>query len=575
MAARPDASMNVPSDRPTEAEALYTVVREVPGADGRTVTIELGDDHAIHVIRDGGWSGFNMKTGLERYRWEGGVPNPSAPTAPDGSRHKHALYSQPVTAVMGKKPNRKLAEQVWTEMWAELAPHLEPRAATLADTYGYAADVYQMLAARPDLCDHLEVAPALGPFMIGDRAASIPEAGWDLKRIAEHLVSKDPDEPTPLSPGFIAWARALTWETARLPIFSRARSDRFVDMRSFVRTAASLGEDLDPNGVAKLETDDEWLVLNQALFDKRAVALVPGILANPKTAVKRVKSYFPPLMENLPSADGGEVKRNRRSEISAVLDVVIGWAQANPEDAGRVDSFSGAVKRARAWDIDMRAVETRQASSMADVTAEIERRIEAERAAAEAEIERERQRHRRTYGHDPLPEDYDSRTEFPGMPPEEMRAWTGPFDTHEDQGVIDMTMRMLTCGADLKLEGSLAKHCVAGRGYIAKCWHAWHGESERGRSAIFTLRDTASEEAGTKPEMVYTVEFSLPDWKLQQLQGRNNRFGRGHRDHREEWERLKAFADQAVGELRPRIEAWLAERAIERTEEKLRRIQAP
>src|SRR5690606_13595768 len=117
-------------------------------------------------------------------------------------------------------------------------------------------------------------------------------------------------------------------------------------------------------------------------------------------------------------------------------------------------------------------------------------------------------------------------------------------------------IRILECGADLQREGTLAGHCVGGENYIAKCYH--------GDIYILTIRDRAADEAGRKPDNIYTVELVLPEWSIRQIQGKGNKFGYGHVLHRDEFNRLERWTRNALKEMRKNIQPWLEERARER-----------
>ena len=472
------------SDQPerlvTPMAAKEVVVsRVVPGTEDRTVKLIRAPDHSIWVERDAAWSGFH-EAPADRFAWLGGIPNPERPGAPPAGPHKDALDLEkaPVNAVMaaakgGVKLTREeklAARETWADLWIELSGHLDPEVAQHCARFNYTSPLYQLLLSRPDLVDHLNVLPGIGPFYSQEVARSIPESGWDLKQIAAHVVSSGKPEGISVSPGFIAWGEANTWDPSRTPTLPRRPAARQAAMRRIALGAFSLGDDLDPNGIHKLESDDEWLLVNQALSSESTRSFVPKILTQPAASVKRVGDYFPPGLRVIELMDGTSVRLDRRGKVSRVLEVVREYTLDNPEKAENVDSFSGLVKRTRKWDQKTRAKEAGQHDRRVSVEAQLwSDQHPGSRALAE-------QRHlMRRYGvtrEKTLPAGIEIGEDFPNLPPENLRVVEGQR----------RVMVLLETPLDLIIEGKRAKHCVGANRYITGC--------HEGRSYIFTVRGT-------------------------------------------------------------------------------------
>lgn len=502
---------------PTVAEAdvgpIATASVPVPTCDGEFVTLELMPDHTIWVRRGRAWCGSHIVE-PECYKWLGGIPDPDEPSAPSAGPYgpDDTAWSDPILAVMlANNPDRRvgagdrrLARLAWAELWTLLAPHLDARAARLCVTYGYLTEMYQLLVQRPDLCDHLEVCPALGPFMTREKAEVIPPRGWSLNQIAAFVLASKDGTPAQITPGFMAWARGFTWNQERLPLFKGDHEKRLAWMRGLVRNALRAGPLMDPNGVHKLESDDEWLLVNTALSMPGTIPLVPGILANPKAAINRVEKYFPPDVKVLRLSDRTEIRLDRRGKIERTLEVARQWVAAHPEEAKSVKTFSSLLKRARTWDQQMWHLEQDQMEAIDAWYASEERRLRIAQERLEEEVRR-----LALLDIDYLPSGMELDDVFGHVLPAEHRVY--------EEGRYRMIQ--LATPADLLAEGNLMGHCVGRNGFIEDC--------ARGRIYIFSVRDRHAEdrailEGFSLPQPIATVEASAETYAIRQQQGPGN-----------------------------------------------------
>jgi hypothetical protein len=394
----------LPANAAPGAGPLVRVARPVPGVDGAEVVLELDAEQQIWVERPRAWAGFRV-LGPARYLWEGGVPSPDSPGVPgDGAYQRTDIaHRDPVLAAImaTDSRNRASADQkrdakaVWAEMWREVAPHLNPDLARFVADFDHPASLYYLLNKRVDLADYLEVCPALAPFFSVERVAEVPQSGWALGRVAEHLVSPDPNNPESYGPGFMVWAREMNWDKERIPALPRSGGERLRAMKGLVRGAVAIQEQIDPNGVYKVETDDEWLVLNTALLTERTRRFVPLVLNAPSVAVKRIMDHYPPGINVITLAGGEMVKLDRRGKVTRVLEVYEEYRANNPEEAAKVDGFGGLAKKAKKWDRETHQAEVKQEEVYYEevLRKEEEKRLEEERLAEEQRrLEEERLR---------------------------------------------------------------------------------------------------------------------------------------------------------------------------------------
>lgn len=473
-------SQDVPSVRVDDPDIIAKASVDVPGHEGVQVHLELDQGHQIWVSRPAAWTG-SFQVGPERYRWRGGVPDPDAPGIPHNGPYDSddLAWREPIRAVMralrrGEKETtagRNEARVVWDGLWKEFAQHLDARAARHCYNYEYTADLYKILAHRNDLSDHLDVCPALGPFLTRETAEQIPEVGWSLTQVAGFLLAPKGQEAMDLSPGFMSWARSLTWDKKRLPNFPKG-DKRLPAMRGFVRNVANHGDLIDPNGIHKLEADEEWLLLNLALASPRTAEFAPKILTNPASSVKATKQFFPP-----------DEKIDKRARLERVLEVASEWWLDNPERMEQIPGFKKITEEEKKWDQGMRRAEYGQQLDVAKWRADREA-SEEYRARRAAQIREEYNRRFQEAGvFWRLAENIDPTLPFPNEP---------PVTEYRDDHYV---MVYHPNAAGLAEESRNMNHCVV--------THAWR--CQQGTERVFSLRKARDPE---KPIATIAVDLN-------------------------------------------------------------------
>lgn len=477
------------------------------------VTLTHDADGTIRVSRPAAAHRRGARMGeafpAEAYVWEGGVPRVSAPGTPSLAPYTRdeAAYGQPIAAALLRAVFARgivdvalltAAEQIgadlWHTMWTTLAPHLHARAWRIADTYAARAPLYAVLSQRPDVCDHATIVPAIGPFLSVDRIAALPRDGVLLPEILAHFLPVTAG--TRLHAGLVQWLRQVPWTHATLPAFKGTPDERTALMRRFVGTIVerivrpdpTAPLTLDPNLIGKLDTPDQWRLVNLLLADPTVHGFVGTVLRNPAAAVGAIDRYLPPAL--------------RVGTARAQWEIVIGqlrdWAQLHPDEAGRVAGLARACEYARVWhracvateqgDATVRdaARDARVVRERAEHDAALAAADAAQAVADAAQDVAARQRTVREAA-EYLP--------FALVPP----VLSVAHATH--------VCRFLPSGAALNAEGAEAQHCIGGSYYRSR------GHEQT--SVFFTVR-------GPDNAFLATAEADPKTGQLRQLNGERN-----------------------------------------------------
>lgn len=308
-----------------DAIQVYIDMDEVPGIHGELALTLRGT--VLKVRRPPGLSRTSHKLWMQpthAYDWTGGVGTDSD-TPPVHYLHStrkqqvERLLNAPVHAALRRavhetegRPDRhlkkevtRIANQLWSEMWRQLHPHLDAEAASLTARHGLPWSTYQKLVESPRLREIARDFPGLGPRMTYTRwlreDISDGEAVNRLLGYETSVWNEDGSrhtQPMGESEAFHAWARNVPADGSTHPVFKlpdeeehRDIHDEPWELMKRVAQAAMEGAftaaDLD-----RLQTPLQWLLFHTAVVRTGNVFDIQRVLKNPPAAEAAFRRAF-------------------------------------------------------------------------------------------------------------------------------------------------------------------------------------------------------------------------------------------------------------------------------------------
>lgn len=298
------------------------------------------------------WSQQSME-----YNWNGGVGSAKGNTPPvhvkkwgDNSLIER-LYNAPVHGVLryrGKSegfwPNTlgseidKTADKLWSQVWKELYPELDERAAAITEQFSHPWHIYKLLIERRDLCEIAEKYPGIAPRMRKvNEDLSEDSVLRELTGYSRQIRDED-GKYTSTSFGdgefFKAWAQNVPMGEGVIPNFhlpsekhykhNKKVSDKEWELIMKVADAEE-NKNLRPEDIKKLETPTQWLLFHTMIVNHMSPG--PVLQAPEKAEAAFLKTYT----ENKPfafrAAKAVEDIRERMIEDKSIERQSAKWAE--------------------------------------------------------------------------------------------------------------------------------------------------------------------------------------------------------------------------------------------------------